>query len=238
MASTVIKNWDNKTWLSSQNYIESFNNFIIKNIKINSNFKILDIGCGRGKILGSLSSKLKLKEKPLGIDIVNHKDRDKRINFKKIDATKYLKKNKKKFDLILIKQTIHLLKFKEIKHLLFLCKETLNSGGKIVIFSLNTNQNEIPTFLLMKKKLKKSLNRDKKIIQFILNLNFKALIKKFSFKVNIPKKKYIKMIENRYISTLLSFKSKEINKGIKEINDKIKKNIIFSDKLICLILNK
>ena len=83
MASTVIKNWDNKTWLSSQNYINSFNNFLIKNVKINSNFKILDIGCGRGKILGSLSSKLKLKEKPLGIDIVNHRDKDKRINFKK-----------------------------------------------------------------------------------------------------------------------------------------------------------
>ena len=58
MASTVIKNWDNKTWLSSKDYIESFNKFLIKNIKINSNSKILDVGCGRGKILGSLRSKL------------------------------------------------------------------------------------------------------------------------------------------------------------------------------------
>ena len=78
MASTVIKNWDNKTWLSSKNYINLFNNF--KNTKINSNFKILDKMWP--KIIGSLSSKLKL-EKPLGIDIVNHKDKDKRINFKK-----------------------------------------------------------------------------------------------------------------------------------------------------------
>ena len=232
-----LRNWDNKTWLSSKKYIQSFNNFLLKQVKLNSSSKILDIGCGRGKILGSLSSRLKLKNKPIGIDLEKHLDRDKRINFKKVDATKYLKKNKIKFDLILIKQTIHLLQFNEIKRLLVLCKETLNSGGKIIIFSLNTNQNEIPTFLSMRRKLKKSLNRDKKIIQFILNLNFKALIKKFSFKVNITKKKYIKMIENRYISTLLSFKSKEINKGIKEINDKFKKNIIFRDKLICLILN-
>ena len=233
-----LRNWDNKTWLSSKKYIQSFNNFLLKQIKLNSSSKILDIGCGRGKILGSLSSRLKLKNKPIGIDIEKHLDRDKRINFKKVDATKYLKKNKIKFDLILIKQTIHLLQFNEIKRLLVLCKETLNSGGKIIIFSLNTNQNEIPTFLLMKRKLKKSLNRDKKIIQFILNLNFKALTKNFSFKVNIKKKKYIKMIQNRYISTLLSFKSKEINKGIKEIDDKFRKNIVFNDKLICLILNK
>ena len=238
MIKKNIKNWDNKTWLSSKRYIQSFNSFLLKQINLNKNSQILDIGCGRGKILGSLSSRLKLKNKPIGIDLEKHLDRDKRINFKKVDATKYLKKNKIKFDLILIKQTIHLLQFKEIKRLLVLCKETLNSGGKIIIFSLNTNQNEIPTFLSMKRKLKKSLNRDKKIIQFILNLNFKALIKKFSFKVNITKKKYIKMIESRYISTLLSFKSKEIDRGIKEINDKFKKNIPFSDNLICLILNK
>ena len=123
MASTVIKNWDNKTWLSSQNYINSFNKFLIKNVKLNSNFKILDIGCGRGKILGSLSSKLNLKIKPIGIDIVSHKDKDKRINFKKINALNFSLTNNKKFDLVLIKQTIHLLKLNEIKRLLRVLKK-------------------------------------------------------------------------------------------------------------------
>ena len=118
MASTVIKNWDNKTWLSSQNYIKSFNNFLIKNIKVNSSSKILDIGCGRGKILGALSSKLRLKKKPLGIDIVNHKDRDKRINFKKMNILNLSLRKDQRFDLILIKQTIHLIKFSEIKRLI------------------------------------------------------------------------------------------------------------------------
>jgi|TARA_A100001388_G_C28758618_1_gene496404 cyclopropane fatty-acyl-phospholipid synthase-like methyltransferase len=238
MVKKNIKNWDNKTWLSSKRYIQTFNSFLLSQIQLNSNSQILDIGCGRGKILGSLSLILKLKNKPTGIDIERHKDRDKRIIFKKIDAIKYFKKNKKKFDLILIKQTIHLLRFKEIKQLLFLCNEALNPKGKIIIFSLNTNQNEIPTFSLMKKKLKNSLNRDKQIIQFILNLDFKILIKKFVFKVKITRKKYIQMIRNRYISTLLSFKSKEINEGIIEISNKYRKNLKFNDKLICLILKK
>ena len=113
-----LKNWDNKTWLSSPSYIKSFNNFLLKQIKLNKNSQILDIGCGRGKILGSLSSKLSLKRKSIGIDIENHKDRDKRIIFKKIDALKFLKKNKKRFDLILLKQTIHLFKIKDIKTIL------------------------------------------------------------------------------------------------------------------------
>ena len=91
--STVIKNWDNKTWLSSKKYIESFNKFLIKNVKLNSESKILDIGCGRGKILGTLSSKLRLQNKPLGIDLINHKDKDKRIKFKKINASVFLTNN-------------------------------------------------------------------------------------------------------------------------------------------------
>ena len=236
MASTVIKNWDNKTWLSSQSYIQSFNNFLIKNIKINPNSKILDIGCGRGKILGSLSSKLKLKEKPLGIDIVNHKDRDKRINFKRINILNLSLNKHEKFDLILIKQTIHLMKFNEIKRLLKSLKKKLNINGRILIFTLNTGKNEIPTFKLMKLKLNQSLQRDKKILEIITNIYPHSIKKKFIFNVKISKKKYLEMIKNRYISTLIPFSKKQIDQGIQEIDQKYKDVLRFKDELICIIL--
>jgi cyclopropane fatty-acyl-phospholipid synthase-like methyltransferase len=236
MASTVIKNWDNKTWLSSRNYINKFNKFLLKNIKLNSRSVILDIGCGRGKILGNLSSKLKLKNKPFGIDITEHKDKDKRINFKKIDALKFFEKNKYKFDLILIKQTIHLLKLSEIKQLLNISKKNLTPNGKIFIFSIDTDKNEIPTFRLMQSKLSKSIRRDKKLLKLIIKSNTKTIKKKFFYRVKITKKKYLNMIQNRYISTLLTFTKKELNKGLREIHLKYKENINFKDKLICLIL--
>ena len=233
--STVIKNWDNKTWLSSKKYIESFNKFLIKNVKLNSESKILDIGCGRGKILGTLSSKLRLQTKPLGIDIINHKDKDKRIKFKKINASVFFTKNKSKFDLILIKQTIHLLNQKKIKRLLNLSKKNLSQNGKILIFTLDTDKNELPTFKLMKTRLTKSLKRDKKILKLITKLYpFKK--SKFIYKVNIGKKKYLKMVKNRYISTLLSLTNKEIQKGINEISYQYKDDIKFSDKLTCVNL--
>ena len=141
-----LKNWDNKTWLSSPNYIKFFNNFLLRQVELNKNSKILDIGCGRGKILGNLASKLKLIKKPIGIDIERHKDRDKRIVFNKVDATNYLKKNKNKFDLILIKQTIHLIGLNKIKKFLYLLKKNLNSNGRAIILILDDKKNEIPTF--------------------------------------------------------------------------------------------
>ena len=233
-----LKNWDNKTWLSSKKYIKSFNNFLSKQIKLNRDSQILDIGCGRGKILGSLSSKLRLKNKPIGIDIEKHKDRDRRIHFKKINAIEFIKKNKKKFDLIMIKQTIHHLKYEEIKKLIYACKKQLNENGKILILTLEISHNEIPTFLLMKRKLKKSLDRDKKMIKFISKLYPKNKNKRFSFKVKISRDKYTEMIKNRYISTLLGFSLHEILDGINQINLKYEKTLNFNDKLICLILDK
>ncbi len=236
MVSTVIKNWDNKTWLSSRDYIESFNKFLLRQIKLNSKSKILDIGCGRGKILGFLSSRLKLKQKPLGIDVVNHKDRDKRISFKKISAPIFFLNNKEKYDLILIKQTIHLMNLKEIKKLLNSLKKNLSQNGKIFIFTLETNKNELPAFDLMKKKLIQSLKRDKKIIKIISNLNLVKTKKKFIYKVKISKKDYLDMLRKRFISILLNMSKKDLLKGIDQVNSKYGKSFTFNDKLICMIL--
>ena len=68
MASTVIKNWDNKTWLSSKEYIKSFNSFITKQIKLNKNSRILDIGCGSGHYLRSLKNTITKNFDYVGID--------------------------------------------------------------------------------------------------------------------------------------------------------------------------
>ena len=123
-----IKNWDNKTWISSAKYILSFNNFLLKQKKLTKNSKILDIGCGRGKIMGSLSSKLKLINKPIGLDIESHKDFDKRIIFKKINAIKYLKDNKNKFTYHMNSETSF------NPHNMFICKTEILKKYYDVVF--------------------------------------------------------------------------------------------------------
>jgi len=233
-----LKNWDNKTWLSSQNYIHSFNSFLLKQVKLDKNSRILDIGCGRGKILADLSIKLKLQNKPIGLDIESHKDKSKKIIFKKIDAMNFVSKTKITFDLILIKQTIHLLRKQQILKLLSICKKILSPNGKIIILSLDPQKNEIPTFHLMKKKLNISLKKDKKLFDVIIKNNPRIITKKFIYSVQISKLKYLEMINNRYISTLLNFTDKEIINGLNEVIRKYKKILKFKDRLICFIIKK
>ncbi len=232
-----LKNWDNKTWLSSKSYISQFNKFLKRKINLNKNLKILDIGCGRANIISALQKKYKFRNKPIGIDVVGNKDVKKNIIFKRVEALKYLNRQEK-YDVILIKQTIHFFSKTNLNRLLSLAKKSLNSKGKILIFSLKTKKNKIPCFKKMKKNLEKSLKRDENLFR-IIKKNLKEIsYSNFNFKVNISKQKYVRMIRERYISCLLNMSAKEIKFGISEIKSKYKNQIKFTDTLKCISYRK
>ena len=232
-----LKNWDNKTWLSSKSYISQFNKFLKTKINLNKNSKILDIGCGRANIISALQKNYKFKNKPVGIDIVANNDVKKNIEFKRIDALKYLKKQDK-YDLILIKQTIHFFSRTNLNRLLNLAKKSLNTKGKILIFSLKTKNNKIPCFEKMRKNLKKSLKRDEYLFKIIKKNLKKTKNFYFNFNVTISKKRYLWMVKSRYISCLLDLKEREINNGLNEIELKYNNTIKFIDTLKCISFSK
>ncbi len=232
-----LKNWDNNTWLASSAYINSFNTFLLKKKKLNKNSQILDIGCGRGKIFGVISKKIKLHNKPIGIDPVVHKDVDKGMDFRNEDVFNFFKTNRIKFDLIMIKQTLHFFNKDKRSKLIKVCKNNLKKNGVLIIFSLNTLNNEIPCFKLMKQKLKKGLERDSIMIKSTCKILKNYNIDKFTFKVSVTKSKYIQMIRQRYISCLVNLNKDQINKGIEEIKKVYPNKILFKDILICIQYN-
>ena len=232
-----LRNWDNKTWLSSKKYISAFNFFLKKKVKLNKNTKILDIGCGRANIISFLQKKYKFKNKAIGIDIVRNKGIKKNIQFIKSDAITYLKK-KQRYDLILIKQSVHFFSIKRLNSLLNLAKKKLSTKGQLLIFSLKVKNNKIPCFKLMRKKLNESLEKDK-IFFKIIKKNLKKISESnFNFKVKIAKKRYLSMISSRYISCLLNMTKEDLNKGISEIKSKYKNQIKFTDTLKCISYKK
>ena len=232
-----LKNWDHNTWLSSRKYVVSFHSFLKKDINFHKKIKILDIGCGRGKLISFLSKKYHLNHLPIGVDIVNHKLKSNRIKFIKVDAIKFLKNSNEKFDLIILKQSIHFFTKKQIRFIVNNIKKKLNDNGKIVVCTLNSENISIPTFRLFQKKLGISLKKDKLKIFLLKKILKNYKIRVFKFKVKINKNTYIKMLKKRFISCLLKLSKKDILNGIKEIKRKYNKKIIFNDALLCLIYN-
>ena len=233
-----LRNWDNKTWLSSKKYINSFNDFLKSKIDFNKDMQILDIGCGRANIISALQKKYKFKKKPIGIDVVKNGNIKKNIIFNKINALKYLKKTNKKFDLILIKQTIHFFNNNEIKALLSQAKSKLYNKGQILILTLKTRNNKITCFKKMKILLNKSLKKDETILAIVKKNLKKSKESYFKYNVNISSKKYSKMINDRYISCLLSMNQEVLKLGIDEINNKFGNLIKFEDVLKCVSYRK
>ncbi len=233
-----LKNWDNQTWLSSKKYIQNFSQFLKKKMKFKKNTRILDIGCGRANIISYLQKKYRFKNKPVGIDVVRNNNLKRNIIFKRTDGIKFLKKDKNFYDLILIKQTIHFFSKTKLNHLLNLVKKRLSSKGKVLIFTLKTKDNEIPCFKKMKNKLEKSLKRDEFLLKSIKQVLRIIILTKFNFNVEISSSKYSKMIQKRYISCLLNFSKKDINKGIKEIKKNYSNLIKFNDALLCIEYEK
>ncbi len=232
-----LKNWDNKTWLSSKSYISQFHKFLKRKINFNKNLKILDIGCGRANIISYLQRKYKFKNKAIGIDIIKNNDVKKNILFKKTDAIKYLR-NSEKFDLIIIKQTIHFFSKSRLKILLNLLLEKLNYDGTLMIFSLKTKKNNIPCFKKMKKKLTLSLQKDERLLSLIKNKLKKSRETNFNYEVKITRLEYIKMIKKRYMSCLLNLSKKDLVNGVGEIKSNYNNQIKFTDTLKCITYQK
>ena len=86
----------------------------------------------------------------------------------------------------------------------------------------------------MRQKLDSSLKRDEKLFKIVKKKLKKTNESNFNFKVNISKKKYIKMVKSRYISCLLDLKKNEILEGINELKSKYKYQIKFTDTLKCI----
>ena len=162
----------------------------------------------------------------------------KNISFKKIDGLDYLKRKNEKYDLILLKQTIHFFSPSKLSALMNIAKIRLEHGGKILVFSLKTTDNKIPCFKKMRQKLDNSLKRDKKLFKIIKKKLRRTNESYFNYKVNISKQKYLKMVRSRYISCLLDLTNNEILKGISEIKSKYKDQIKFTDTLKCISYRK
>jgi 2-polyprenyl-3-methyl-5-hydroxy-6-metoxy-1,4-benzoquinol methylase len=224
-------NWDRSSWLSSKEYFEELSSQLIEFLDIREEKKILDVGCGRGHLLESLANKVNFIHKPIGVEPVKHENTiSQRIEIINSSINFFFQNNNSKFDLVILKQVLHLLNSNEREYFYQEIKKYLNNNGQIVFIHMN-NQTEIPQFPLMGNKLKLSIDSHHLLLEE-LNKNFKLLnIQNFTYSVKISLDEYLTMITNRYMTVLLDFSEEEIKEGIAFIKQNYSNHLSFNDTL-------
>lgn len=230
-------NWDRSSWLSSKEYFAKLSNQLIKSLDLHEEIKILDVGCGRGYLLRSLANKANLINIPFGVEPVKHEGPiSHHIKIINSSINSFLDNNNIKFDVVILKQVLHLLNQNEREYFYYKVKKHLNDNAKIVFIHMN-DQTEIPQFPIMKNRLKKSLNSHQYLSEELIK-NFKLLkIDNFNFNVNISSKEYLEMIRNKYISVILDLNEEEIEKGIEFIKKHYPNQLSFKDTLTIQVFN-
>ena len=167
-------NWDRSSWLSSKEYFAKLSNQLIKSLDLHEEIKILEVGCGRGYLLRSLANKANLINIPFGVEPVKHEGPiPHRIKIINSSINSFLDNNNIKFDVVILKQVLHLLNRNEREYFYCKVKKHLNDNAKIVFLHMN-DQTEIPQFPIMKNRLKKSLNSHQYLSEELIK-NFKLL---------------------------------------------------------------
>lgn len=230
-------NWDRSSWLSSKEYFAKLSNQLIKSLDLHEEIKILDVGCGRGYLLRSLANKANLINIPFGVEPVKHEGPiPHHIKIINSSINSFLDNNNIKFDVVILKQVLHLLNRNEREYFYYKVKKHLNDNAKIVFIHMN-DQTEIPQFPIMKNRLKKSLNSHQYLLDELIK-NFKLLkIDNFNYDVNISSKEYLEMIRNKYISVILDLNEEEIEKGIEFIKKHYPNQLSFKDTLTIQVFN-
>jgi len=230
-------NWDRSSWLSSKEYFAKLSNQLIKSLDLHEEIKILDVGCGRGYLLRSLANKANLINIPFGVEPVKHEGPiPHHIKIINSSINSFLDNNNIKFDVVILKQVLHLLNQNEREYFYYKVKKHLYDNAKIVFIHMN-DQTEIPQFPIMKNRLKKSLNSHQYLSEELIK-NFKLLkIDNFNYDVNISSKEYLEMIRNKYISVILDLNEEEIEKGIEFIKKHYPNQLSFKDTLTIQVFN-
>ena len=237
----LAQNYDD-LWTYSPEFIKFISEQVIQNLELTSNDIFLDLGCGTGLFTKEIS-KIVDFENPviccdISADMLAQFPDSSNYQCVAMDAVNF-SSQPYEYNKILMKEMIHHLNVDEQGKLIKNLFTRLSLGGKFLLMLLPQTI-EYPLFETALRRFEELQPDYKYLIELFKKAGFKTNVNFVEYPLSIPKSKYIKMLNNRYMSLLESFSDEEIEKGIFEIEQKhLDRDILeFNDRFVCIIGEK
>ena len=233
----LAQNFDD-LWTYSPAFIKFISEQIVQHLELKSHDIFLDLGCGTGLFTKEINSIVRF-ENPviccdISADMLAQFPENSHYHCVVMDAVNFSCQSYE-YNQILMKEMIHHLNVDEQEKLLENLFARLQLGGKFLLMLLPPTI-EYPLFETALRRYEDLQPDYKYLIKLFQKVGFKTSVDFIEYPLSIPKSKYIKMVNNRYMSLLSSFDDKEIQKGIFEIEQKYSNQAIleFNDRFVCI----
>jgi len=214
-------NWDDESWISSDDYIDYTVRLLIEELSVHSESRLLDVGCGRGKISAALALQTDLS---LPIDAIDVSDSileaptTDKVNFLQTDVLTFLRSKKDRlYDGVIMKQMFHLLPIEIRQDVLIEVNASLKKDGRAVILAM-PSCSSLPMFKKGAEIFSQEVFPLDSVLALAKQCGFKTHVSAFNYEVNICKRDYFDLLINRFMSNLRSLSDQDIQTGIEELD--------------------
>jgi 2-polyprenyl-3-methyl-5-hydroxy-6-metoxy-1,4-benzoquinol methylase len=244
--SNISNGYNSLYHVGNDSYQQWILSIIIKELNINSNSLVVDVGGGTGSFSKRIFDISNLKQPILCVDssdaMLKIADDYNGVITECLDAQQFAEQSKiksKKFDSILLKEMIHHIPRNEIQKLYSDLGDSLTEDG-IILTVTRPNKVVYPLFRTAHKVWSEQQPSKDELLNYIEKATLNVVCKSVFIDISMPKEQWFHMIRSRFWSTFSHFNDNELEDGIDELKimlaDQI--NISFTEELLLFITKK
>lgn len=244
--SNVSNDYNSNYNIGNNSYEKWILLIIIKELNIDQNSIIADVGGGNGLFSKQIFDEVQLNSPVLCVDssyeMIKNAERFKGVIPECLDALQFAelyKTKKERFNGILLKEMIHHIPRNKIQTLFTELKDLITTNG-IILTITRPNKVSYPLFKEAHKVWFEQQPSKEDLLTCMKNAGLNVMCRSIFFDISMTKEQWFHIIKSRFWSTFSHFSDDELDEGINEIKIMLadQANIEMTEELILFIATK